>query len=96
MMPSTLERVTVRLVCRRCRRDWELCVPVRVAVPGPLRCVPSGGPAPGAGSSSGLHCPHCGCSCGMDESRMRELVEGELRRGRGRHVRAGAVIIECR
>ena len=92
---TTLMRTAVRLVCRRCRYAIELCVPVSAAVPGPLRCSPVGGPALGSGTSTGLRCPKCQCPCGMSDADLRRRVEDELRRGRGRHVAAGAVVIEC-
>lgn len=95
-MSTTLQRVTVRIICRSCRHPWELCVPVEVAVPGPLRCTPAGGPAPGAGTKAGLRCPKCDCPCDLTEAELRRRVEDELRTGRGRHVPTGAVVIDCR
>lgn len=93
-MLAQMQRVSVRLVCRRCRYTFELCVAVSAAVPGPLRCTPAGGPAVGSGSSTGLGCPKCQCPCGMSDSDLRRRVEDELRYARGRHVTAGAVVIE--
>lgn len=95
-IPTLLQRVTVRLVCGRCRHAWDLCVPVNAPVPGPLRCAPRGGPALGAGSPSGLLCPRCGQPCNLTDDQMRQRVEKELLRGRGRHVSVGAVVIDCR
>jgi Zn-dependent peptidase ImmA (M78 family) len=95
-MPTTLRRVLVRLVCGRCRHTWQLCVPVAAAVPGPLRCSPSGSPAAGSGAPSGLLCPRCGGPCSMTDDDLRRRVEEELRRGRDRHVSTGAVVIDCR
>lgn len=92
---ATLRRVKVHLVCARCRHVWELCVPVSVAVPRPIRCSPGGSPAPGAGAPTGLCCPSCGGPCNMDEGDLRRRVEDELRDGRGQHVSKGAVVIEC-
>lgn len=94
-MLAQMQRVSVRLICRRCRHMLDLCVPVEVAVAGPLRCPPGGGPAAGTGSSTGVRCPKCECPCGMTDTDLRRRVEDELRYGRGHHLTAGAVIIEC-
>jgi hypothetical protein len=90
------QRVLVRIICRSCRQSCELCVSVEITVPEPLRCSPSGAPAAGIGSRRGLTCPHCQCPFDMTDAELRRRVEDELRRGRGRHVRAGAVVIDCR
>lgn len=95
-MPTTIERTRVRLICGRCRHAWELCVPVSVAVPGPIRCSPGGGPAAGSGTPTGLRCPACNGPCKISDKQLQDLVTEELRRQRGRHVAAGAVFIDLR
>lgn len=95
-IPTTIQRTLVRLICGRCCHTWDLCVPVRVAVPGPIRCSPGGGPATGVGSSSGLRCPACGGPCGMTDEQLQQRATRELQRQRGLHVSAGAVVIDLR
>lgn len=88
--------VTVTVLCP-CNREWRLCVPVSLAVPRSLRCSPNGSPirAPGVVRSD-ICCPRCRCTLFADHSALVERVESELRRGRGTHVQAGSVIIDCR
>lgn len=95
-MSKTIQRTLVRLICGRCRHSWNLCVPVHVAVPGPIRCSPGGGPATGAGSALGLRCPACSGPCGMTDDQLQQRATAELQRQRGRHVAAGAVVMDLR
>lgn len=85
--------VTVRC---RCGLDWNLCVPVNLAVPGPLRCNP-GAPirTPGVARSD-ICCHRCRCPLFGDHAALVRAVEEALSRGRGTHVRRGTVIIDCR
>lgn len=87
--------VSVTIQCR-CGFEWVLCVPVGVGVPEPLRCHP-GAPiaVPGVGRSD-VCCPRCRFTLFPGDPALRSRVEDELRRGRGTHVRAGTVVIDCR
>lgn len=93
MGPNMFVRVTIRC---RCGFEWVLCVPVGVAVPGPLRCHP-GAPIgmPGVARID-ICCPKCRSTLFANDPALRSCVEDELRRGRGTHVRAGTVVIDCR
>ena len=78
--------VLVRIQCRRCQSSTDACVRVSREVPTPLRCSPGGG---ALGGSSG--CPHWPWAPGD----LQRIVDEELRKGGwGRHVRAGAVVLE--
>lgn len=90
METVTRNWVLVRIECRRCHATTEACVRVSREVPTPLRCTP-GGRAVGGGSST--------CSCGAPwpwaAGDLQRAVEEELRKGGwGRHIRAGAVLLE--
>ena len=86
MQTQTRNWVLARLQCRRCHASIDACVRVSREVPAPLRCAPGGG---AIGGSSG--CPHWASGPGD----LQRAVEDELRKsGWGRHVRAGAVVLE--
>lgn len=94
-MPVHVQRAAVRLVCRRCRYGFDLCVPVTLTVPHKLCCPPvGGGPALGSGSAGGLRCPKCDCSRGLTDADLRRRVEDELRYGR-RQSQGKAVVLDC-
>lgn len=88
----------VRTVIRcRCGYRWDLCVPVAVAVPGPLRCRPGPSIVPPNGTvRSEICCPQCRLPLFASDPALIERVEDSLRRGRGTHVADGAVILDCR
>lgn len=87
--------VSVTVICA-CGSRWSLCVPVALAVPAPLRCFPGGTPVVQGGSiRHDICCPHCRCSLFGSERLLRDAVESELRRGRGTHVHAGSVVLDC-
>jgi hypothetical protein len=89
-------RVKVRLLCDRCRKALDLCVPVERHVPAPLACVP-GGPVQGGGESGGpgMSCAVCGVPWNATVSDIERLVNDATRRGWGEHIRNGAVLIHC-
>jgi hypothetical protein len=91
--PNMFVSVTIRCGCGF---EWALCVPVGLAVPAPLACNP-GVPiaAPGVARSD-ICCPRCRFRLFPSDPALRSRVEYELRRGRGTHVRAGTVVIDCR
>lgn len=93
MTPRMYVDVTIRC---RCGYDLKLCVPVDLAVPEPLRCSP-GRPiaAPGVVRSD-VWCPQCRFPLFPSDPALRACVEEELKRGRGTHVRAGTVVLDCR
>lgn len=88
--------VKVRLVCKRCSSDMELCVAVSRNVPQPIACSPgapiSGG---GAGTPFTLSCPSCAASWHMSVGEMQERVNDATRHGWGQHIRDGAVVLYC-
>lgn len=92
MRPCSYVSVTIRC---RCGCEWRICVPVHLAVPEPLRCSP-GAPiaAPGVARSD-ICCPRCRCTLFRSDHELRSFVEEQLKRGRGTHVRAGTVLIDC-
>lgn len=85
------------IILCRCGSDLDLCVPVSLAVPRPLQCRPGGSIAPADGvARSDICCRPCRRSLFHNDAALIDRVESELRRGRGTHVHAGAVIIDCR
>lgn len=85
------------LIRCRCGFEWELCVPVALAVPGPLRCRPSPSIVPPNGTvRHEICCPRCRLPLFGSDPMLIERVEDMMRRGRGTHVADRAVIIDCR
>lgn len=90
--PENLFNVKVDVRCG-CGAVRQFCVPTDQQIPGPLRC-PLGPPGRGGGSDGAIRCPS-GHAFGIGLSELRARALKELEQGRGEHVRAGAVIIEC-
>lgn len=90
--PESLTRVSVRIVCG-CGATREFCVPVNKEVPAPLRCAPPPAGVSGGGGGT-IKCPN-GHPCSLGLSELRDRASLELERGRDRHIREGAVVIEC-
>lgn len=84
--------VNVELRCR-CGVSKRWCVRINRTVPGPLRCQPGG--VGGGGGGSGIDCSRCGHCCFPTVGKFESAVESAVDRGWGRHIQAGAVIIEC-
>ena len=89
--PEDLFNVKVHVRCA-CGAVREFCVPTDRQIPGPLRCTL--GPPGGGGGDGAIRCP-AGHACGIGLSELRARVLKELEQGRGEHIRAGAVVIEC-
>ena len=88
--------VKVLIRCR-CGFEWDLCVPVALAVPGPLRCRPGPSIVPPNGTvQHEICCPRCRFPLFGSDPVLIERVEEVMRRGRGTHVADRAVIIDCR
>lgn len=81
--------VNVEVRCR-CGRSATWCVRIDQGVPGPLRCAPRGG----GGGSSEIRC-ECGHRCFASIGAFENAVRAAVDRGWGRHIPAGAVILEC-
>jgi hypothetical protein len=88
----------VKAVIRcRCGHDWGLCVPVQLAVPAPLRCSPGRSIVlPSGAVRADICCPRCRLPLFPSDPALIGCVEDALRRGRGTHVRDGAVVVDCR
>ncbi len=82
--------VNARLTCNDHRQERTFCVRVDREVPEPLRCTPGGGGVSGGGTLTG-----CPCSSGLTGSDLTRMVMDAIRRGWGRWVNLGAVVIEC-
>lgn len=81
----------------RCGFEWQLCVPVALTVPGPLRCRPGASIAlPDRAVRSDICCPRCRNPLFGSDPVLIGRVEDELRRGRSTHVHAGTVVVDCR
>jgi hypothetical protein len=87
--------VDVTIRCR-CALDWKLCVPVNLAVPSPLHCNPGPPIRTPDVARTDICCLQCRRPLFRDHSALVTAVEDALRRGRGTHVRAGTVVIDCR
>ena len=87
------DRTKAKIVCR-CGHEWDLCVPVGLAAPEPLRCGPGGSIVSSARSDIG--CPECGLTLFRSERELRACIEDELRRARERHARSGSVVVRLR
>jgi hypothetical protein len=85
--------VSVQLRCR-CGSSRSWCVRVDRTVPGPLRCQPGGGGGSGGGGS-GIECGQCGHACFPSVGAFESAVRSAVDRGWGRHIQAGAVVVEC-
>ena len=85
--------VLVRLVCGNCGTPRDLCVRSERNVPGPLRCNPI--PPRGGAGSPGIICLNCGRPCFRDARELERAVASETTGGWGRHLRAGAVVVNC-
>lgn len=86
--------VSVRVLCRRCRRSHEMCVKASTEVPVPLQCQPSGGR--GHAEKPELSCPHCSCGWSMDVSDLVRRVDDTLRLHKTSALEAGAVVLDLR
>jgi hypothetical protein len=86
--PADLFNLKVHVRCG-CRAVRKLCIPTDQPMPERLRC-PLGPP----GGGGAVRCPK-GHPCGIGISEIRDRALRELERGRGEHIRAGAVVIEC-
>lgn len=93
--PADHFNVRVHVICG-CGAVQKFCVPVDKQMPNELRCS-RGTPARGGGGGDGggaIRCPN-GHACGIGLSELRERALRELEQGRGRHIREGAVILDC-
>ena len=81
--------VNARLTCRH-GRERTFCVRVDREVPEKLRCSPGGGGVDGGGTLTG-----CECSAGLTGADLTRLVIDAVRRGWGRWMSIGAVVVEC-
>lgn len=90
--PDDLFNLKVHVRCR-CDAVQKFCVPTDQQIPKPLRC-PLGPPGGGRGGGGVVRCPN-NHPCGLGLSELRDRALGELERGRGEHIRNGAVVIEC-
>ena len=89
MEPHTWVRTVIH--CSRHRRDsGELCVKVDREVPRPLRCTPY----PGGNSAEGSGSLNCPCEGRFDTADLVRRVADALRRGVGRWIQLGHVVIE--
>jgi hypothetical protein len=84
--PERLNWVSVKRRCSRHHRQRELCV--KVPVPEPIRCTPSGGVG-GDGASDGCTCHQ------LATADIVRVVTNILRGERGKWVRLGEVIVDC-
>lgn len=83
------------LVCVRCNWQVQFCVPVRVGVPGALRCDH---PTHGAATKDHrgeLACEQCGRGWRLEGDRLTAAVEDALLRGTSQWIRFGSVRVEC-
>lgn len=85
--------VWVELRCNRCGTKGRMCVPIDRNVPERLRCGVQYG---GGGSRRDVFCSGCQRTCFPSWDDLQAKVERELRAGGlGRHIKNGAVIVEC-
>ena len=87
---------TKAMILCRCGFRWNLCVPVGLAVPAPLKCSPGTPIATPVNSRSDICCPRCRAALFSTESELRNSIEGELRRRLGQHAHVGTVMVDIR
>lgn len=85
--------VSVDLVCCACGHRRRRCLQVERNVPEPIRCTPGGG---GGGDPTAIMSPSCSRQCFGFHTDLRLVVDGELRGRMDRHIKADAVVINCR
>ena len=90
--PNDLFNLKVHVRCP-CGAVRKFCVPTDQQIP-QATAVPTR-PAGGGGGGGGVvRCPN-NHPCGLGLSELRDRALRELERGRGEHIRSGAVVIEC-
>ena len=94
-MSSRGTKVKARLVCRRCRADVEVCVPVRVAAPPEVWCDhPTHGPVE-KDARGDMVCPECFNPWHMRRDTLIDAIEDVLRRHMDYCARARSVELKC-
>lgn len=88
-------RTKAMILCQ-CDYAWDLCVRVGLEVPESLWCPPGNPIARPSNARSDICCPKCRNPLFPSDEAFRIRVETELRRGVGRHLDRGTVVVDCR